>query len=108
MSRVRCVCLNDSDKPKEIPASKWVTKDEMYHIIHVYVHPNQGGVQGVDLSELELDESCKPFETYRLNRFAILAEDLAKFIALLKHCSSLEEDGVDVNSFVESLNLELV
>lgn len=30
---VECVCINDKDRPKEIPANKWIKKGEPYTVI---------------------------------------------------------------------------
>ena len=103
---IPCICIDDSNRPKEIPADKWVKEEEEYTITHVYIHPNQGGIQGVTLYEKPLDESCKPYETFKLSRFAIHAKDLEAFIELCKSCSELDE--VDVLKLVEESELQTV
>ena len=65
---VACICIDDSKKPNIIPKDKWVIKGNKYHITHVYYHPNQG-IRGCSLYERPLDESCKPYETFKLSRF---------------------------------------
>lgn len=103
---IDCICIDDENRPKEIPADKWVKKDEAYKITHVYIHVNQGGIQGVTLYEKPLDESCKPFETFKLSRFAIKLEDLDAFIELCKSCSELDE--VDIRHLIEESELQTV
>jgi len=94
---VRAVCINDADKPKEIPLSKWVRKEEIYHIIEISNHPLQGGIFGCKLKEVNLN-GCEPFEYYKLDRFAIFEEDLEKFMELLKACTELND--IDINEII--------
>ncbi|HVG15811.1 MAG TPA: hypothetical protein VM935_12650 [Chitinophagaceae bacterium] len=102
---VNCICINDEDKPIEIPQKKWVVKDEEYRITHVYFHPNQG-LQGCTLYEKPLDETCKPFETFKLSRFAIKLSDLEAFIELCKLCTELNE--LQIKELIEESELQTV
>src|SRR5688500_18975717 len=101
---INCICIDDTKRPKEIPADKWIKKEEEYKITHVYIHVNQGGIQGVTLYEKPLDESCKPYESFRLSRFAININDLPAFIELCKDCSELDE--VDIKKLIEESELQ--
>jgi hypothetical protein len=105
MEKPRVICLDDTNRAKEIPVNKWVKKDEFYTITHIYYHPKQQ-IQGVELAEVELDDSCYPYVSFALKRFGILAEDLEKFKALLKDCTDLND--IDISSLIEESNLELV
>src|SRR5579875_1615531 len=91
---IDCICIDDTNRPKEIAADKWVKEGEAYKITHVYIHVNQGGIQGVTLYEKPLDESCKPYETFKLARFAIHKEDLDAFIELCKSCAELDDVNI--------------
>lgn len=91
---VRCICIDDKKRPNEIPQSKWVVLEEIYRISHIFYHPNQG-IQGVSLYEKPLDESCAPYESFRLSRFAIFIEDLDKFIELIKNCTYLNDIQIE-------------
>src|SRR6478672_5968841 len=95
---INCICIDDTKRPIEIAPDKWIKQDDEYKITHVYFHPNQG-IQGVTLYEKPLDESCKPYETFKLSRFAIHAEDLEAFIELCKACTELDE--VDIKHLIE-------
>lgn len=101
--KVKCICIDDTNKPKEIPSNKWVQKDKEYHIIHVYVQVNQGNIQGVDLAEISLDESCAPYQTFRLSRFAINIDDLPKLIELMKLCTELKD--IDIEKLIKEEEL---
>ena len=92
--KVKCPCIDDRNKPAQIPQRLWPIKDETYHMTCIYWHPAQG-VQGCDLLEIALDESCAPYETYQLRRFAIDKADLADFIELVRLSSELDEVNID-------------
>jgi hypothetical protein len=103
MDNVRCICIDNSNKPKEIPSDKWVRKDDKYHITHIFIMKNQDNIQGVELDEFDISMH-KPYNCYRLTRFAILLEDLDKFMALIKR--SAEFNGlkdINVQKLVDSV-----
>lgn len=100
--KIRVVCVDDSNKPKEIPKEKWVIKGKNYNITWVYKMVNQKGIQGVSLSEIDIS-NYKPYNCFRLNRFAIAKEDFDNLIELIKHCTELSD--VDINKLVEDLQL---
>ena len=102
---IECFCINDKDKPVCIPESRWVKLGEKYHITLVTIHPHQGGIQGCELSEISLDESCAPYEFYKLDRLAIDINDLHKLIELIKDSTDL--DGVDVAKWIEESQLTI-
>jgi len=104
---VKCICINDENKPSVIPKSKWIVKDKEYTITHVYFHKNQeSGIQGVSLYEIFLDESCSPYETFKLSRFAININDLNKLIELIKNCTELND--LDITKLIEESELEII
>jgi len=105
MEKPRVICLDDTNRPKEVPANRWVKKDSFYTITHIYYHKKQK-ISGVELAEVELDESCQTYISFALKRFGILVEDLEKFKALLKDCTDLND--IDISSLIEESNLELV
>ena len=68
-------CIDASNKPNEIPTSRWLIKDEKYTIKKIVVMPNQGRIGGVKLYELNIDD-CFPYSYFRLDRFGITEEQL--------------------------------
>jgi len=103
--KVPCICIDDKNRPKQIPQEKWVIKGNQYHIIHV------GGTVGgkiptVSLSEITLGKECYPYEGFRLDRFAFDLKDIPKLIELMKSCSELSK--VDIEELVKSYDLETV
>jgi hypothetical protein len=71
-----------------------------------YLLSSNQGIQGCSLYEKPLDESCAPYESFRLSRFAINAENLERLIELIKDCTELND--VDVKKLIEESQLELV
>lgn len=101
---VKVICINDKDRPSEIPKSKWPIKGNFYNIIHVYIHPMQLNIQGVELKELKLNEENYPYSSYKLSRFAVTSkEDLDSLIELMSNCSDLNE--IDIERLIEEEEL---
>lgn len=86
---VECVCINDKNKPKEIPANKWIRKGQIYTVIYTVVVLPQKQL-AFHLAEIDLDESCHPYEYFLANRFAFNLEDLEKLNQLIKDCSETD------------------
>lgn len=86
---IKCVCINDSNRPTSIPEYKWVKKDQEYHIIfaHFLLPQKQLGVQ---LQEVDLDETCAPFEYFLANRFGINQSDIEKLIELVYETTQIK------------------
>lgn len=103
---IKVLCIDDSNRPKEIPPHKWVEAGKWYTIIHVSVHAKQGYIQGVTLSEICLDESCAPYEAFRLDRFGFLPEDITRFWEFAVSCTGLNE--VDVKELLGDQMVELI
>jgi hypothetical protein len=77
----KVICLNDSNRPKQIPVEKWLTKDTEYTVIAVaFDFKLQAGVVGFVLKELPLGEDNFPYFYFNANRFApvepIVAEEI--------------------------------
>jgi hypothetical protein len=102
---VKCICIDDKNKPAEIPSSRWIKIEESYHITHVYYHPDQG-IQGCSLYEKPLGEDCYPYETFKLSRFGISMNDLQELIELIKNCTEL--NNLDIELLIKESQLELI
>jgi len=85
---VECICIDDSNRPKEIPANKWVKKDNEYNIIFTITVLPQKEL-GVVLAEIELTDKELPYEYFLAKRFAFTEEALKKLIELIKDCSDI-------------------
>lgn len=74
MKPLRVICIDASDKPEEIPEDLWVKQDEIYTIKEVAKLAVQGHKIGYKFEEIELDESCFPYEFYDADRFIFLLD----------------------------------
>lgn len=83
---IPCICINSDRRPRMIPKDKWLVKDKEYHVIFtVTVLPQKQ--LAFHLAEIDLDESCKPYEYFLANRFAFTQENLLLLMELIKDCS---------------------
>jgi hypothetical protein len=101
---VRAICIDDKNRPKEIPVSKWVKENNEYNIIHVStsLHEKTKNVLMFHLSELDISD-CEPYTAFRATRFAIHKDDIDKLIELTKLCTELND--VDVSVLTKELEL---
>ena len=74
---MKVICINDSDRPNEIPVSKWVVKDKIYTIDKVMRMNMQNGLLGFSLKEIDLS-GCFPYLYFSANRFrpAVSIDDI--------------------------------
>jgi hypothetical protein len=83
---VKCICINDKNRPSKIPQEKWLKEGEEYTIIFTLIVLPQKTL-AVQLEEIDLDESCMPYEFFLANRFAFTQEELDKLIAFIEECN---------------------
>ena len=65
---MKIMCVNDANRPKEIPQHKWVKKDQIYTLIEVQNLLSSQSF-GFVLAEIDLDESCFPYHYFSPERF---------------------------------------
>jgi hypothetical protein len=86
---IECICIDDSNKPKEIPQEKWVKKGETYHVIYtVTVLPQKQ--LAFHLYEIQLTDNELPYEYFLAKRFAFNQEGIEKLMELIKDCSDTD------------------
>lgn len=85
---VKCICINDKNRPSKIPQEKWLKEGEEYTIIFTLIVLPQKTL-AVQLDEIDLDESCMPYEFFLANRFAFTKEELEKLIAFIEECNHI-------------------
>lgn len=73
----KVICINDSNRPNDIPTNKWVKKGEQYTVIDVKKLLIQGGMLGFKLEELNIDD-CFPYQFFSASRFGIPVGELMK------------------------------
>ena len=88
------VCINDSNKPAEIPIENWCSKGDLYHVSEISVMARQSNVLGYKLVEISLPKDCK-YQKYLATRFAPATEEDLQFFEelaeMLKECVEIEE-----------------
>lgn len=98
---IRCACINDRNRPNDIPKNKWVKKGEMYTIVFAIVVLPQREL-GLQLEEIDLDESCAPYEYFLANRFAFLKDDLYKLQEFVKQCAKV---NMSIKELISQANI---
>jgi hypothetical protein len=73
---ITVICINDLNKPVEIPANKWVVKNEIYTVIKIIQTMNNQ--TGFILKEIELGEDTFPYDSFNPSRFVPATESLLK------------------------------
>lgn len=71
---MKVLCINDKNRPAELPTSKWIKKDEIYTVIDVIKCTSQGGIFGYVLEEIDL-KGYEPYMCFSAHRFALPIED---------------------------------
>lgn len=99
---VECICVNDSNKPKEIPINKWVKKGSPYTVIFTLTVLPQKQL-AFHLSEIELTEKEKPYEYFLAHRFAFTKENILKLFELIKNCT---ETDFSMDELLEQTELQ--
>ena len=85
---IKCICINDSDKPTKIPSEKWLEKDKEYTLAFcITVLPQKQ--LAFQLQEIELDDSCSPYTWFLADRFAFKKEDLPSLIEFIQECNKI-------------------
>lgn len=66
---MKVICINDRDRPNEIPISKWIVKDKIYSVVKIWHIRQKPGTYGLELAEIDLS-NCFPYLYFSANRFA--------------------------------------
>jgi hypothetical protein len=66
---MKVVCINDKNKPKQIPFNKWIKEGEQYTVIFATPLNIQKNKLGYQLKEIDLDKSCFPYHYFDSSRF---------------------------------------
>jgi len=86
---IECICINDKNRPKEIPIEKWVKEGEKYHVIYTVVVLPQKEL-AFHLQEIDLTEKEHPYEYFLASRFAFNPKDVDAMLQLIKDCSDTD------------------
>lgn len=98
---IKCICVDDKNRPSKIPSEKWIKKGDEYTIMFAqFVKPQKQ--LAVQLAEVNLDESCAPFEYFLAKRFAIRKKDLDALHELIYESYQVNEM---ISEIAEQINI---
>lgn len=101
---IKCICIDDSERPGDFPASKWVIKEQEYHITWVVKVLPQNQL-AFSLYEKPLDESCLPYLYFLSTRFAINPEDIDTIREMFLLENSVSD--IELKELFENSNIEI-
>ena len=85
---IKCVCINNNDRPSRIPVEKWLEQGKEYTLAFTMtVNPQKK--LAFQVQEIDLDESCSPYSWFLADRFAFRQEDLDSLIEFIKECNNI-------------------
>jgi hypothetical protein len=92
---IKCICIDDGRKPIEIPREKWPEQGREYHIVYVaFLQPS--GQMAFQLKEINLDESCLPYEYFAADRFMFHTSDLENMQSLIEESTMINNTIADI------------
>jgi len=65
---MKIMCVNDKNRPQEIPANKWLQAGVTYTLIGVQPLLSSNSM-GFELAEITLGEDCFPYHYFNPDRF---------------------------------------
>jgi hypothetical protein len=83
---IECICIDEKNKPKEIPESKWIKEGEKYHITYTCFVLPQNELAFL-LYEVELTDNELPYEYYLAKRFGITQDNVPKLLEMIENCN---------------------
>jgi hypothetical protein len=79
MGLIQMFCIDDSNRPEDIPLTHWIEEGELYTLKDVKRLKMQGGRLGIQIHEINLLELCGQHEFFSLDRFAIDVDEVEAF-----------------------------
>lgn len=99
---IKCLCVNDSNKPNQIPQDKWIEKGKEYTILFSMTVLPQKQL-AFQLYEIDLDDSCSPYTWFLANRFSFREQDLEALIAFIQECNRI---NFTMNELKKTINID--
>ena len=96
---IECFCINDKDRPNDVPLSKWVKEGDTYNIIYATVVLPQN-ILAFQLQEIDLDDKCFPYQYFSSERFVISENDISKLHKLVM-------DSAEANSVFNQIAVQI-
>lgn len=100
---IKCICIDNADRPNEIPISKWLELEKEYTITKIFNMKFQNGVLGAELKELDISEFAT-YNCFRLTRFGFKEQDLKALGELMVASSEINKtENGGFQDFLSSL-----
>ena len=100
---IKCLCIDDNNKPSKIPQHKWLEQGKEYTLaFSMTVMPQKK--LAFQVQEIELDDSCSPFTWFLASRFAFRQEDLEKLREFIKECNEI---NFSVKELIKETNVSV-
>jgi hypothetical protein len=97
----KCICIDDTFKPETFPSSKWIKAGHIYTVIYTVTVLPQGQL-AFQLDEIDLDESCYPYEYFLANRFAFNHKELMNLMDIIE---ASESTDLTLSELLQQTNL---
>jgi hypothetical protein len=99
---IKCLCVDADNRPSRVPESKWLEQGKEYTLAFTMtVYPQKK--LAFQLQEIELDDSCSPYEWFLASRFNFKQEDLEKLIEFIQECNQIT---FSVNELMKVTNVD--
>ena len=95
---MKVICIDDSNKPKNVPESEWIVMGETYTVTQITRMGLQKETYGYLLKEIQLSINSFPYELYNAERFFP--------IGLIEAFNENKEEKEEINS--QEADLELI
>lgn len=101
---IPCICLDDKNKPADLPASKWIKEEDQYHVTFVTRCLPQN-VLGFSLYEKPLGEDTMPYQYFISTRFGFTKENGEALMQMYKDLGEAISDK-EMKELFENSNLQ--
>lgn len=98
---IKCLCINNNDKPTQITSEKWLENGREYTLLFSMTVLPQKQL-AFQLNEIDLDDSCSPCTWFLANRFAFKEEDLGRLVEFIEDCNHIT---FSMNELVKEINI---
>jgi hypothetical protein len=93
---MKCICIDNTDKPNNIPDSHWLIVGQEYtvknmHLIN-FIHPTIG----IELDEINLDEIICKHKSFSLERFAFENNNAMPIIEFIQRVVTMDMPSAEM------------
>jgi hypothetical protein len=102
MGLIQMLCIDDSNRPEDIPLTHWIKEGELYTLKDVKKLTMQGGKLGVQVDEIDLLKLGGQHEFFSITRFALEGNKLEAFKEVMK--ASGKQDSISSDDLNKLFN----